>query len=271
MSVSPAHPPASVSFVAGLIAGVSVDVPLHPIDTVKTRLQAQVGFRASGGYRNLWSGLSAMLATSVPGSALFFVVYDRVHHTAVSSGAREGPWLDAVAAASADTCACVARVPCEVVKQRMQASVSRQTLMGAMRGVAAGGFRGFYAGFGATVGREVPFALIQMPLFESLKRASHDSGLSVSPGIDGMMCGSISGMVAGAATTPLDAIKTQIMLTEQHSERPGLGVALLNAHRKGGLRDLFRGVLPRTVYCGIGGALWLGAFEMSKSYLLTPM
>merc|ERR1740129_846219 len=51
---------------SGLIAGVSVDVPLHPLDTVKTRLKAQVGFRASGGYKNLWSGLSAMLATTVP-------------------------------------------------------------------------------------------------------------------------------------------------------------------------------------------------------------
>merc|ERR1740129_536666 len=252
---------------SGLIAGVSVDVPLHPLDTVKTRLQAQGGFRASGGYKNLWSGLSAMLATSVPCSAVFFVVYDRMRHMSANAGAREGPWLDAFAAAGADALACVARGPCEALKQRMQ--IRNQTIFGAARSVGAQeGLRGFYAGFGATIGREVPFALIQMPLFEALKRRSHDAGISVSPGLVGMMCGSISGMVAGALTTPLDVAKTQIMLTEQYSERQGLVSALRRAHAKGGIQEVFRGGLTRTVYSGLGGALWLGAFERSKAYLL---
>jgi hypothetical protein len=71
------QPPAHISFLAGLFAGICVDVPLHPVDTIKTRLQGPKGFQANGGYRGLWNGLSAVLLTSVPGSAIFFVVYPK--------------------------------------------------------------------------------------------------------------------------------------------------------------------------------------------------
>lgn len=71
------QPPALLSFLAGLFAGVCVDVPLHPLDTMKTRLQSPAGFYKGGGFRGLWNGLSAVMLTSVPGSAIFFAVYER--------------------------------------------------------------------------------------------------------------------------------------------------------------------------------------------------
>lgn len=271
--------PLVVNFLSGLFAGIAVDVPLHPVDTVKTRLQAREGFASSGGFRGLWSGLSAVLLTSVPGSAIFFVVYERSRHlveqhTPVSyQGQAHAIWRDAAAASLADVSACVVRVPCEVLKQRMQTrrlNSPPSTLTGTIKSVNAGGLRGFFAGFGATVTREVPFALIQMSLFEEMKRRHPWSGSDVTDpklqGAIGMSCGSCAGAISGALTTPLDAAKTRIMLTEQHADRRGLVPTMASLYVEGGMRGLFKGVVPRTIHCGIGGALWLGSFEVSKLF-----
>lgn len=284
-----AEPSPSVSFTAGLLAGLAVDLPLHPVDTLKTRLQAQDGFAAAGGTRGLWNGLSAVLIMSVPGSAVFFVVYDQMRYflerhtvTDVSrSSSRtaniQAVWRDAVSASLADISACLVRVPCEVVKQRMQTCTSTAPLSiwSTARQVGAEGAHGFYAGLGATISREVPFALIQMPLFEELKlrhpwaaqaRNTGDRGLQ---GLIGMTCGSVAGAFAGALTTPLDAAKTRIMLTARRDDRASLLTTLKGIHQESGVRGLLCGIVPRTLHCGAGGALWLGAFEWSKLLLTT--
>lgn len=51
---------------AGAAAGTSVDVALFPLDTIKTRLQSQQGFRAAGGFRGIYSGLLSVTLGSAP-------------------------------------------------------------------------------------------------------------------------------------------------------------------------------------------------------------
>ena len=48
-----------------------------PIDTLKTRLQSAEGFFKAGGFRGIYSGLSAAALGSAPGAALFFDIRDR--------------------------------------------------------------------------------------------------------------------------------------------------------------------------------------------------
>eukprot|EP00913_Durusdinium_trenchii_P023728 g22286.t1 len=73
-------------------------------------------FWPAGGYRNLWSGLSAVLAVSLPGSALFFVLYESSRHflerriPVAQHDKSIAMSRDAVAASVADVGACVVRV-----------------------------------------------------------------------------------------------------------------------------------------------------------------
>ena len=72
--------------------------------------------------------------------------------------------------------------------------------------------RGFYTGYFTTVMRELPFAAIQFPLWEKLKvlwAAQCDRPIYAH---ESALCGSVSGAVAAALTTPLDVIKTRLML-----------------------------------------------------------
>ena len=59
--------PAWRALLSGAAAGVSVDVSLYPIDTLKTRLQSPQGFWKSGGFRGVYKGLSAAASGSAPG------------------------------------------------------------------------------------------------------------------------------------------------------------------------------------------------------------
>ncbi|KAH7700370.1 Mitochondrial substrate/solute carrier, partial [Aphelenchoides avenae] len=62
----------------GAAAGLTVDLSLYPLDTIKTRLQSQQGFRTAGGFKNLYRGMGSVAMGSAPGSALFFVTYSYV-------------------------------------------------------------------------------------------------------------------------------------------------------------------------------------------------
>lgn len=48
------------------MAGTSVDVILHPLDTLKTRLQSKQGFAKSGGFSNLYKGILPIIIGSAP-------------------------------------------------------------------------------------------------------------------------------------------------------------------------------------------------------------
>lgn len=272
-----AHAPAA-EFLAGVIAGLAVDVPLHPLDTLKTRLQAPGGLAAAGGLRGLWSGLTPVMLRAIPCSGIFFTSYGQLRRQLEARApVLKGPLCDGLAGAGANTSACVVRVPCEVLKQQLQAQGARapRAMRRAVRGLL-GGASLAYAGLGATVARELLFAAMQMPLFERLKAMQEQRLEGDSLGQRGavsFVSGGVSGAVAGALSTPIDVVKTRMMLgvgTERGNGLRSLARALLALHREGGVHSLFRGAAPRTAYVGLSCALSFAAFECAKA-LLAPL
>ena len=165
-------PPFLAALLSGGMAGTSVDVALFPLDTIKTRLQSSSGFIKSGGFSGIYKGLSVAAAGSAPGAALFFSTYEMMKHKLNSAEGTKmcAPMIHMTAATCGEVVACLVRVPTEVVKQRMQTgmhtkafSIIKQILSN------EGGVRGLYKGFGITIMREIPFALIQFPLYEAGK------------------------------------------------------------------------------------------------------
>lgn len=77
-----------------------------------------------------------------------------------------------LSASTAEVVACLVRVPTEVLKQRYQANLvqsnsSLWTNIAELR--KRDGLAGFYRGYGSTILREIPFSLIQFPLYEWMK------------------------------------------------------------------------------------------------------
>ena len=211
--------PLWVSLAAGAAAGVATDISLFPLDTIKTRLQSSQGFLKAGGFRGMYSGLSAAAAGSAPSAALFFATYDTINNYVNRNhgGTVPLPVSHMFAASCGEVMACLARVPAEVVKQRLQAGNELSFTSAMINCYRKEGFAGFYRGFGITVFREVPFSLMQFPMYEYLKqqiRANRERrGLnSEVPSAHAALCGSITGAISAALTTPMDVVKTRIML-----------------------------------------------------------
>jgi solute carrier family 25 (mitochondrial S-adenosylmethionine transporter), member 26 len=124
-----------------------------------------------------------------------------------------------MAASAGELAACIIRVPTEVVKQRAQAMAEHSSLS-AFKSILAAKhesvFRGLYRGFGITIMREIPFTMIQFPLYEAMKRwqAKRTNRTKVNP-FEAAVSGCIAGGVGAAFTTPLDVIKTRIMLHKE--------------------------------------------------------
>merc|ERR1712013_704627 len=173
-----------------------------------------------------------------------------------------------LAASVAETMACLIRVPTEVVKQRMQTG-GYDKLGVAVRDIRCKfGVRGFYAGYATTVAREIPFSFIQFPIWERLKvlwALRLNDGEGVRPW-QGAVCGSMSGAFAAAVTTPLDVIKTRLMLRTdaQGVEYKGFMDCVRRIHIEGGNGAFFKGVVPRVSWIFVGGFFFFGAYEKTK-------
>lgn len=249
-----------VAVTAGGAAGLAADVILFPLDTIKTRLQSSPGFRATGGFSRIYAGLTTACIGSVPSACLFFFVYESGKHLLP----HDNQLSVCAAAATGETAACLIRVPIEVMKQRSQADTSRSSIQHLKHTIRSEGVVGLYRGFRTMLMREIPFAFIQFPVWESLKDLSaRSNGRDKCTGCEATICGAVAGAVAAAATNPLDVSKTRVMLAQKDSRMAGGSVlfALKSVFRESGVRGLFAGVTARVTWISIGGAIFLGGYE----------
>ncbi|KAE9453878.1 hypothetical protein C3L33_14221, partial [Rhododendron williamsianum] len=130
-------------FLWGGIAGAFGEGMMHPIDTVKTRLQSQAilgGYQNQksilqmvrtvwatdglrGFYRGIAPGVTGSLAT---GATYFGVIESTKKWIEEKHPGLGGHWAHFIAGAIGDTLGSVVYVPCEVMKQRMQIQGTRK-------------------------------------------------------------------------------------------------------------------------------------------------
>eukprot|EP00055_Hartaetosiga_balthica_P013508 m.69746 g.69746 ORF g.69746 m.69746 type:complete len:284 (+) comp8284_c0_seq1:210-1061(+) len=251
----------------GCIAGPSVDIALHPVDTIKTRLQSKQGFFKAGGFNGLYRGLSAAALGSAPSAACFFGTYETTKVVLARFISDDYAVAREMTAGSVgEMVTAMVRMPFEVIKQR------RQSL-----GHAAWGdhfksfksFRGLWQGYTTLVAREIPFSFLQFPMYESFKRkVAQFRGVDVHEleAWQASLCGSLAGGLAGAITTPLDVVKTRVVLSNSPE---GMFKTLVTVAKTEGIRPLFAGCVPRVAFISFGGAVFFGVYEQAKIFYRT--
>jgi len=240
-----------------------------------------------------------------------------VHNPKLSSDKQllPQPIIHALASSIAELVSCAILTPAEVIKQNAQmvdstaASKTNATMQTLSR------FRsnplGLWRGYTALAGRNLPFTALQFPMFERLKVAIRDyrdkrgirTGTLLESGAITAASAGLAGSVAAVVTTPIDVVKTRIMLaaaenaTKESSEanQKSIGKAIKDggdglvdalghtikkrATRKtsmqicreiiseNGLKGLWRGGALRGVWTMLGSGLYLGVYESGRIYL----
>ncbi|CAG8084331.1 unnamed protein product [Penicillium salamii] len=298
------------SLISGAIAGLTVDCSLYPLDTIKTRLQKardhttpQVRVSLRQTFRGIYAGLPSVLFGSAPSAASFFIVYDGVKRTLLPASSSEPQprariiLTHSLASSLGEIAACAVRVPTEVIKQRAQAGLFGGSSLLALKDIlslrhatpsnptAKRGysqvFRELYRGAGITIAREIPFTVLQFTMWESMKEAygkrylrSAETASSVIetqiPASTSAMFGSVAGAIAAGLTTPLDVIKTRVMLARRGdggSDAPVRVREIVRGIAREGPGAFWRGITPRVTWIGIGGAVFLGSYQKASNTL----
>ncbi|KAI9045207.1 putative mitochondrial carrier protein (Pet8) [Aspergillus affinis] len=295
------------SLLSGAVAGLTVDCSLYPLDTIKTRLQKARLHTPSAPapslslkqtIRGIYAGLPSVLFGSAPSAASFFIVYDGVKRSLLTSSNSEAPsrthvlLTHSLASSMGEVAACAVRVPTEVVKQRAQAGLFGGSSLLALKDILAlrhpdptsGAKRGYgqvlrelYRGAGITIAREIPFTVLQFTMWESMKeayakRSQQQSGGQI-PAATSAMFGSVAGAISAGLTTPLDVIKTRVMLARRGDGAAGEESARVRIKdvvqdiSKEGMGAFWRGIGPRVAWIGIGGAVFLGSYQWAWNTL----
>lgn len=251
-----------------------VDLTLFPLDTIKTRLQSQQGFSKAGGFRGIYAGVPSAAIGSFPNAAAFFVTYEYAKSSLGARGPLAAPHMapvtHMVAASLGEIVACLIRVPTEVVKQRTQASPSSSTYQMLLATLREEGVKGLYRGYRSTVLREIPFSLVQFPLWEYLKTLGSRRQGHTLHSWQAAVCGALAGGIAALVTTPLDVAKTRIMLAKAGTAAASgnIPLVLYDVWKTRGVTGLFAGSVPRVTFISVGGFIFLGAYEKVRNTLL---
>ncbi|GJM86381.1 hypothetical protein PR202_ga02235 [Eleusine coracana subsp. coracana] len=169
--------------VAGALAGSVVSTSLHPVDTVKTLIQANSSGQSSfyhtlrhilveRGILGLYGGLASKLACSAPISAIYTFTYEMVKGNLLPILPKE---YHSIAHCTAGGCSSIATsfvfTPSECIKQQLQVGSQYWNCWNALVGcLQRGGIASLYAGWGAVLCRNIPHSIIKFYAYESLKQ-----------------------------------------------------------------------------------------------------
>lgn len=252
-------------------------------------------------FRGIYAGLPSVLLGSAPSAASFFVVYDGVKRLLLPSPDHTThapvPWQHAVlthslASSLGEIAACAVRVPTEVIKQRAQAGLFGGSTLLALKDILAlrhstlpsGGkgswalvVRELYRGTAITISREIPFTILQFTMWERMKETYASWQRQTDPtapvsATSSALFGSIAGAISAGLTTPLDVVKTRVMLARRDEGSGAMGKVRVRdvvrrIWRDEGLSAFWRGIGPRVAWIGIGGAVFLGSYQRAWNLL----
>jgi solute carrier family 25 S-adenosylmethionine transporter 26 len=316
---------------AGAFAAFTVDLLVYPLDTIKTRIQSpnyKKLYTTDSGqisrtlFRGLYQGIGSVVLATIPSSGAFFTTYEGTKallHSlnpllSNSSPMIPAPFIHAAASSTAELVSCLILTPAEVLKQNAQvvqkSASSSTTAFDANATIQA--FKKFnrpsqlLRGYTALVARNLPFTAMQFPMFEKLKNALLDrrkkqgkfSGTLLEKGTVTSIAAGSAGSLAAIITTPIDVVKTRIMLSASSDDgrekvvredlkrqgrdpereleqakraakggRAGCWAVGREILRTEGVKGLFRGGALRGLWTAFGSGLYLGVYESGRTYL----
>ncbi|KAB1218045.1 S-adenosylmethionine mitochondrial carrier protein [Morella rubra] len=154
------------------------------------------------------------------------------------------------------------RIPCEVLKQRLQAGIFDNVGEAIVGTWQQDGLKGFFRGTGATLCREVPFYVAGMGLYAEAKKAAQQLlGRDLEPW-ETISVGALSGGLAAVVTTPFDVMKTRMMTA--HGRSLPMSIVAISILRREGPLGLFKGSIPRFFWIAPLGAMNFAGYELAR-------
>ncbi|XP_061374209.1 uncharacterized protein LOC133316443 [Gastrolobium bilobum] len=243
---------------------------LHPVDSIKTRVQAStmsfaeiISKLPQIGTRGLYRGSIPAILGQFSSHGLRTGIFEASKLVLINV-APTLPELQVQSIASfcSTFMGTAVRIPCEVLKQRLQAGLFDNVGEAFVGTWQQDGIRGFFRGTGATLCREVPFYVAGMGLYAESKKAVQKVLGRELEAWETIAVGALSGGLAAVVTTPFDVMKTRMMTAKGRSVSMTL-VAFTILSNEGPL-GLFKGAVPRFFWIAPLGAMNFAGYELAR-------
>jgi solute carrier family 25 S-adenosylmethionine transporter 26 len=227
-----------------------------------------------GGFTNFYAGLGVTVFGAMPSVGLYFGVYSYCKRRllATERGRSNRMLSIATSAAIGNSVASFSRVPYEVLKQKLQTGLYRNTWE-ALRDVAAQNmwWTFFFPKGGVAIQmlRDVPYAVCTLLLYESLQSACTTkldvTKSSTSKGLD-FCLGGIAGGMGSWVTNPMDVVKTRLQ-TNSDFYSGSVWKCTQAVWLEGGASAFLRGSIPRLAHKVPANAFFFLFYELFRRVL----
>uniref|UniRef100_A0A672JCB0 Calcium-binding mitochondrial carrier protein SCaMC-1-like n=1 Tax=Salarias fasciatus TaxID=181472 RepID=A0A672JCB0_SALFA len=250
---------------AGAVAGAVSRTGTAPLDRMKVFLQVHAsksnkislvgGFKdmiKEGGLSSLWRGNGINVLKIAPETAIKFMAYEQYKKMLASEPGKVKTHERFLAGSLAGATAQTAIYPMEVLKTRLTLRKTGQysgIFDCAKKILKKEGVKAFYKGYLPNILGIIPYAGIDLAVYESLKNLwlSHYAKDTANPGILVLLgCGTLSSTCGQLASYPLALVRTrmQAQASLEGSEQLPMTKLVKNILEKDGFFGLYRGILP---------------------------
>lgn len=290
---------AAIQITAGGSAGfVEVSI-MHPLDLVKTRLQIQSKFSAASkndpkyysgvwdcftkmvkheGTFSLWKGIIPPILAETPKRAVKFFTFEQYKKLFMFGSTAPTSVTFALAGLGAGITEAILVNPFEVVKVTLQANRSMSGQVPSTWAVTKMivekdglGLGGLNKGISATIARNGAFNMVYFGFYHSVKGLLPEYNDPMLEFARKVGIGFTSGVLASCFNIPFDVAKSRIQGPQPipgEIKYRGTARVLTIVYREEGFRALYKGLLPKVMRLGPGGAIMLVVYDYMYHYLM---
>ncbi|KAM3958786.1 mitochondrial 2-oxodicarboxylate carrier isoform 1-T1 [Aphomia sociella] len=289
---------AAMQIGAGGSAGFVEVCIMHPLDLVKTRLQIQAtkSSASSGdrhyytgivdcmkkmytyeGLTSFWKGILPPILAETPKRAVKFVTFEQYKRFFMFGSSTPTPITFALAGLGAGITEAILVNPFEVVKVTLQSNTALATQVPSTWSVTRKivrehglGSQGLNKGLTATIARNGIFNMVYFGFYHSVKGFVPEYQDPIKEFGRKVAIGFTAGILGSCVNIPFDVAKSRIQ-----GPQPVQGVvkyrsttgAIVLVYREEGFRALYKGLLPKLLRLGPGGAIMLVVYDYVYHFL----
>ncbi|XP_029903853.1 calcium-binding mitochondrial carrier protein SCaMC-1-like [Myripristis murdjan] len=246
---------------SGAMAGAVSCTATAPLDRMKVFMQAHElkqnkislvgGFKQmlkEGGPTSLWRGNGINVLKIAPETAIKFMAHEQYKKLLANDAGKIQTHERFLAGSLAGATAQTAVYPMEVLKTRLKTGQYSGMYDCAKKILKREGVKAFYKGYVPNMLGIIPYAGIELTVYESLKNfwLSHYAKDTANPGSFVLLgCGTISSTCGQLASYPLALVRTrmQTQASVEGSEQLPMGRLVKKILEKEGFFGLYRGIL----------------------------
>lgn len=269
--------------VAGTLARTIAQCFIHPLDTMKTRMQVNKPSPKLQMWKDtvqshpldlvknpsdMMRGFSGSLFGTIPVAFLYFAAYEWTQEKLANVWTQgQSSATHVVAASTGALASSIVRVPTDTARHQVQAYMQGNFFQALGNIIKERGVLGLYRGFIPTLLRDVPEIAIQFSTYEFLRHARQQhGGHEKLRTYEHLLLGGMAGAIAACCTMPMDYMKTR---QQTGQVQLSLVATFRSVLTEEGALGFFKGLTPRLIQTTVMSALFFGLFEYSK-LLLKP-